>query len=98
GGPDIAALAVHSRSHLGLARSFQITSLFSDFSALDNVALAVQAHAGHSFRFCKNARKETIPREPARGALARFGLGARSDVLVSRLSHGEHRQLEMAMA
>jgi branched-chain amino acid transport system ATP-binding protein len=95
---DITALPAWRRSHLGLARSFQITSLFSDFSALDNVALAVQAHAGHSFRFWKNAREEASLREPARTALARFGLGARADVLVSRLSHGEHRQLEMAMA
>jgi branched-chain amino acid transport system ATP-binding protein len=95
---DITGLPAWRRSHLGLARSFQITSLFSDFSALDNVALAVQAHAGHSFRFWKNARKEASLREPARAALARFGLGARADALVSRLSHGEHRQLEMAMA
>jgi branched-chain amino acid transport system ATP-binding protein len=50
-GRDITALPVHRRSGLGLARSFQITSLFLDFTALDNVALAVQAHSGHSFRF-----------------------------------------------
>ena len=50
-GHDITALPVHDRSLMGLARSFQITSLFPHFTALDNVALAVQAHAGHSFRF-----------------------------------------------
>jgi len=55
---DITALPVYRRSRLGLARSFQIASLFSDFSALDNVALAVQAHAGHSFHFWRNARME----------------------------------------
>src|SRR6202167_3914846 len=55
-GQDITALPVHRRSAIGLARSFQITSLFLDFTALDNVALAVQAHAGHSFRFWRNAR------------------------------------------
>jgi branched-chain amino acid transport system ATP-binding protein len=75
-----------------------VTSLFSDFTALDNVALAVQAHAGHSFRFWKAARDEASLREPARAALARFGLAERADMLVSRLSHGEQRQLEMAMA
>ena len=48
-GHDISALPMHKRSALGLARSFQITSLFRDFTALDNVALAVQAHRGHSF-------------------------------------------------
>jgi branched-chain amino acid transport system ATP-binding protein len=97
-GADITALPVHRRSQLGLARSFQITSLFLDFNALDNVALAVQAHAGHSFRFWRNARHETELREPARAALQRVGLSARADVLVANLSHGEHRQLEIAMA
>ena len=55
-GNDITALPMHRRSRLGLARSFQITSLFLDLSVLDNVALAVQAHAGHSFRFWRDAR------------------------------------------
>jgi branched-chain amino acid transport system ATP-binding protein len=97
-GRDITALPVWRRSALGLARSFQITSLFADFTALDNVALAVQAHSGHSFRFWRDARAEPELREPARAALARVGLAERADVLVSRLSHGEHRQLEIAMA
>jgi branched-chain amino acid transport system ATP-binding protein len=97
-GNDITALPVYRRSALGLARSFQITSLFLDFSALDNVALAVQAHAGHSFRFWRNARSESNLRAPARAALARVGLSERADVPASALSHGEHRQLELAMA
>jgi branched-chain amino acid transport system ATP-binding protein len=97
-GRDITALPVHERSTLGLARSFQITSLFRDFTALDNVALAVQAHAGHSFRFWRDARSERDLREPARAALRRVGLEARADVIVSSLSHGEQRQLEIAMA
>jgi branched-chain amino acid transport system ATP-binding protein len=97
-GQDITRLAVPRRSALGLARSFQITSLFPEFTALDNVALAVQAHAGHSFRFWQPARRAAELREPARAALARVGLDARADTLVSRLSHGEHRQLELAMA
>ncbi len=95
---DITALPVHRRSTLGLARSFQITSLFLDFTALDNVALAVQAHAGHSFRFWRNARHETELREPARVVLAQVGLADRADEVVANLSHGEHRQLEIAMA
>jgi branched-chain amino acid transport system ATP-binding protein len=97
-GADIAALPVHARSQLGLARSFQVTSLFVDVTALDNVALAVQAHAGHSFHFWRPAREEAALREPARAALARVGLAGRADVLVSELSHGEHRALELAMA
>jgi branched-chain amino acid transport system ATP-binding protein len=97
-GADITALPTYARSQLGLARSFQITSLFPDLTALDNVALAVQAHAGHSFHFWSDARRETQLREPARAALARVGLSARADVIVANLSHGEHRQLELAMA
>ncbi len=97
-GADITALPVYRRSALGLARSFQITSLFADFTALDNVALAVQAHAGHSFRFWRDARDEEQLRAPARAALERVGLGKRADVVVANMSHGEHRQLEIAMA
>ena len=95
---DITRLPAWRRSRLGLARSFQITSLFPDFSALDNVALAVQAHAGHSFRFWRDARSEPGLREPARAALARLAIAERADMLVSRLSHGEQRQLELAVA
>ena len=65
-GRDITAVPVYRRSAIGLARSFQITSLFMDFTALDNVALAVQAHAGHSFRFWRDARRDRALREPAR--------------------------------
>jgi branched-chain amino acid transport system ATP-binding protein len=97
-GRDVTPLPVHERSMMGLARSFQITSLFNDFTALDNVALAVQAHAGHSFQFWKNARTEKELREPARTALDRVGLSHRADTVVSSMSHGEHRQLEIAMA
>ena len=97
-GEDITALPAHSRSLLGLARSFQITSLFLDLSVLDNVALAVQAHAGHSFQFWRDARKEKDLREPALAALARVGLADRADRPASALSHGEHRQIELAMA
>ncbi len=97
-GRDITQVRAWRRSSLGLARSFQITSLFQDFTVLDNVALAVQAHAGHSFRFWRPARSEAKLREPARAALARAGLAHRADDLCARLSHGEHRQLEIAMA
>ncbi len=97
-GRDVTALPVYRRSQIGLARSFQIASLFPEFSVLDNAALAVQAHAGHSFCFWNNARREPQLREPAREALHRVGLGERADVLVTDLSHGERRQLEIATA
>lgn len=97
-GHDITTLPVYRRSQLGLARSFQITSLFPEFSALDNVALAVQAHDGHSFRFWRNARRDPALREPARAAIERAGLADRAEMQVADLSHGERRQLEIAMA
>ncbi len=97
-GVDITRMAPFRRSLLGLARSFQITSVFPDLTVLDNVALAVQAHAGHSFHFWRNARKDAALREPARAALAQVGLTGRDDTVVGTMSHGEHRQLEIAMA
>ena len=98
GGRDITGLPAYRRSALGLARSFQITSLLLDFTAADNVALAAQAHDGHSFRFLGDARKERGLRTSAQAALARVGLADRANVLVSRLSHGEQRELELAVA
>ena len=97
-GRDITRLPAYRRSALGLARSFQITSLLPDFTAADNVALAAQAHDGHSFHFWRNARTERHLRETAQTALDRVGLGGRADVVVSRLSHGEQRELELAVA
>jgi branched-chain amino acid transport system ATP-binding protein len=98
GGRDVTRLPAWRRSRLGLARSFQITSLLPDFTAADNVALAAQAQDDHSFRFFANARKEAALREAAHAALKRVGLGDRADVVVSRLSHGEQRELELAVA
>src|SRR5258706_4893952 len=97
-GEDFTPLASHRRSGRGLARSFQITSIYRDFSALDNVALAAQAHAGHSFRFWRPARADRSLTEPAVEILERIGLQERKHVLAANLSHGEQRQLEIAMA
>ena len=97
-GRDITDMPAYRRCTLGLARSFQITSLLPDFTAADNVALAAQAHDGHSFRFWGNARKEKGLRATAAAALERVGLAARADVPVAKLSHGEQRELELAVA
>src|SRR5581483_9476856 len=97
-GQDITGVPTYKRSALGLARSFQITSLLLDLTVLDNVALAVQAHAGHSFHFWRDARRDKTLRDPARTALARVGLSGRENAVAASLSHGEHRQLEIAMA
>ena len=97
-GRDITRKPVHERARLGLARSFQITSVFGGFTAEDNVALAVQAHDGHSFRFWRRARTDPALRRPARRTLEQVGLGARAHVAARNLAHGERRQLEIAMA
>jgi branched-chain amino acid transport system ATP-binding protein len=97
-GEEITRLPAPARSKKGLARSFQITSIYREFTALDNVALAVQAHAGHSFRFWRPARREPELRDPALKILGDVGLAARADVIAANLAHGEQRQLEIAMA
>jgi branched-chain amino acid transport system ATP-binding protein len=96
-GEDITALPAHKRARRGLARSFQITSIYPEFSALENVALAVQARAGHSVRFWRPARRDPELTEPARRILDEVGLSGRSNILAANLAHGEQRQLEVAM-
>jgi branched-chain amino acid transport system ATP-binding protein len=83
---------------LGLSRSYQITSIFPEFTALENVALAAQAHAGHSFGAWRPAILEKRLTEPAAAALDEVGLSDKAASLASALAHGERRQLEMAMA
>lgn len=97
-GRDITRLPAHQRAHVGIARSFQITSVFMDMTVQDNVALAVQAHQGHSFRLWAPARHDALLRNPALDQLRVVGLADRADWIVAKLSHGERRQLEMAMA
>ena len=96
-GNDITELPVYRRALSGLSRSYQITSVFLEFTALENVALAAQAHDGHSFRFIRPVVREQSLAMIARDALAQVGLLDRAHVAASELSHGEHRQLEIAM-
>ena len=98
GGRDITREPAHRRAGLGLARSFQITSVFPEFSLLANVAAAVQARSGHSFRFVREALREPVLVDPAREALETIGLAERAHRLARDVSHGERRQLELAMA
>jgi branched-chain amino acid transport system ATP-binding protein len=97
-GEDVTGLGAPQRARKGLARSFQITSVYPEFSALHNVALAVQAQSGHSFRFWSSALHDGALLEPAEKILHEVGLGARARVLAANLSHGEQRQLEVAIA
>jgi branched-chain amino acid transport system ATP-binding protein len=97
-GRDVTHLPIDARVRLGLGRSFQITAVLREFSAIENVALAVQAHAGHSFRFLADVRFDRRLREPAWQGLEMVGLDDRAAVPAAALSHGEQRQLEIAMA
>ena len=97
-GTDISRLGPARRAALGIGRSFQITSIFREFTTLDNVALAIQARAGHSFRFWRAARRDARLREPAFAALGVVGLAGRADLPAGSLAHGEKRALELAMA
>jgi branched-chain amino acid transport system ATP-binding protein len=95
-GDDITDLPAHKRARRGLARSFQITSVYAEFSALENVALAVQAQSGRT-GFWRAARGDPALTDPARRILDEVGLASRSHVAAANLAHGEQRQLEVAM-
>lgn len=97
-GKNITAKPVHTRARLGIARSYQITSLIMTMSVIDNVSLAIQARKGHSFRFIRPANSITGVRTAAHAALEKVGLAERANDLTVELSHGEHRLMELAMA
>jgi branched-chain amino acid transport system ATP-binding protein len=97
-GRDITALSAHARARLGVARSFQITSVLSGFSALENVALAVQARTGSSFRFVGRVAAEGALNEPALAVLNELGLADLATQIAGELSYGERRALEFAIA
>jgi branched-chain amino acid transport system ATP-binding protein len=97
-GREITGLGASERARLGIARSFQVTSVLPGFTALENVALAVQARTGTSFRFFRPAAAEEALNGPALATLEEVGLGARAHVAAGHLSHGEKRALELAMA
>jgi len=96
-GRDIAGLAADRVARLGIARSYQRTNIFREFTVFENCRLAAQARLPTSMRFIRPALGERALGEAARGALALVGLEAASDRAASTLSHGEQRQLELAM-
>ncbi len=95
---DITKTSVHKRAQLGLARAFQVTSLFNDFSVRENLMLAVQAQQRTGFRFWTKAFRDWKLMASADEYVERMGLTERASVLAGNLSHGERRQLEMGMA
>ena len=97
-GLDISRTPVYRRARLGLARAFQVTSLFNSFTVLENLSMAVQAHQGTGFHFWTNAARDKRLLQPASEVMERMGLADRGDIPAGSLSHGERRQLEMGMA
>ena len=97
-GRRVTHMRVHRRARLGLARSYQITSVFDHLTVRENFYLAVQAHNGHNFRFWRRAGSDPVLGRAVGPAMARVGLEERADILAANLSHGERRQLEVGMA
>jgi branched-chain amino acid transport system ATP-binding protein len=97
-GRDITRLPIHWRVHRGLVRSYQITSIFTRLSVLDNMAIALLARGGSCMRFWRPARAEGDRFERAAEHARRVGLGAQLDRIAGSLSHGEQRQLEVGVA
>ena len=97
-GRSITRLRVHRRARMGLARSYQITSVFDHLTVRENLSLAIQAHNGHSFRFWRRADDDPEIRREIEPAMVRVGLEDRGQVPAANLSHGEKRQLEVGMA
>ncbi len=97
-GKQINDVSAPSRSLMGLARSFQVTSILKDFTCQENVALAIQAHHGHSFRFWKRVSSETGIQDKAVDVLQSVGLQNHSTTIAGNLAYGEQRHLEIAIA
>lgn len=97
-GQDITALPAHERPRLGLARSFQVSQLYPEFSVLENIAVAIAARQRRTHGMWTPLSSDATLLEPAHSYLQQVGLGRRGDDLVSELSHGERRQLELALA
>lgn len=98
GGEDITSASPQARARLGIARSFQITNLFPDLTAAENVGLAIQSVSGHSYRFWRAASTDSLLRTPALRMLERVGISDVADTPAGLLSHGDQRLLELGIA
>jgi branched-chain amino acid transport system ATP-binding protein len=97
GGTEITRLSPERRALAGLGRCYQKTTIFPGASAFDNVRLAAQAHARRPLRMFADARRDEAVNDAAHRALATVGLDGRGEITAAFLSHGEQRQLEIAM-
>ena len=97
GGADVTGAPAHRMSSLGVGRSYQKTNVFLPFTAIENCRIAAQSRLASSMRFVRPALANRAVNEAAARALAAAGLEGREDAPVAALSHGEQRQVEIAM-
>ena len=95
---EISNYPVLARAKMGLARSFQVSSIIPNFTVLENVILAIQGNLGLTFKFWKPVSKNQELIEAAHGYLDQVDLKMRMSVVAAELSHGERRKLEISMA
>ncbi len=98
GGQDVGALATHQRARAGLLRSYQITSIFEEFTVTENAVLAAMAAKRHAWRFWKPMLSDAAARSAADEAVAAAGLANQADTPAGELAYGQRRQLELALA
>ncbi len=97
-GTDITYSPPHTRAHMGIARTYQITSLIMDMTVQENIALAIQARDGHSYHFFTPAKSVKRIQDGALAVLEKVGLADKAEMKTSELSHGEHRNMEVGVA
>src|SRR5215207_11380215 len=97
-GRDITGLTPRAIARLGISRSFQLMNLFDDFSALENVALAVPERRRQGFRMLRDARQDSSVADKAAAVLARVGLAGKEHEIAKNLSYGDRRALEICVA
>ena len=98
GDQDVSALGINARARAGLVRSYQITSVFDEFTVLENATLAALGARTHAFRFWRSLLGDRQAHAAALEGIEAAGLTARSHIQASELGYGERRQLELAMA
>lgn len=94
---DITRIPVHRRAHLGIGRSFQITNIFPNLTALENIRLACQALGRDNSRFLNHYQHFAQYEEHARQVVEQVGLTLRSQMQARTLPHGDQRRLEIGM-
>jgi branched-chain amino acid transport system ATP-binding protein len=98
GNEDVTGFGINARARMGLVRSYQITSVFDEFTVLENATLAALGARTHAFKFWRSLLGDQAALAAAREGIEAAGLSTRTDAPASALGYGERRQLELAMA